>query len=681
MALWCLAVLGNVKFTNEQKTVQPGKMSAAILTYLALEGPTPRSKLAGLLWPESLESTARNNLSQHLRRLRQQLDDSVIEGEEVLQLSPRVTADVTKRKEALLLGHDDELDKGGMLLEPFDYDECPEFSDWLYGQREELQTLEKEVLETLIESAEGKGQISKALRYAERLEKLEPLSEVTYRHLMRLHYIQGDRGAALAAFAKCKDVLEEELGSEPLAETLELAKLIERGTPLANAPAKTTTVLPTSVLRPPVLAGREREWEQLENAWEAEQIIVISGEAGSGKTRLMLDFIYSKFPKENILHLQSRPGDAAIPYSTHARNFKKMIDQFKPDLEPWVVRELARMIPELGASPGPMISPVEKLRFYQAKLEAMVASTKKGMLALTSDDMQYADAASAEASLYLMGQTRADTVGLTALYCYRKGELNHALQTVLDQGTAAGMVANIKLEGLNFDSIKTLLEGLGVSDVETLASGLLQYTGGNPQFVLETVKYLMETGRLSEGVPSRLAARGHVAALIARRLQRLSPTALNLARTAAIAGTQFNLELAAFVLERSPLELVEPMAELEATQILKGFAFTHDLVFEGVLADVPQAVKQLLHARTARWLEQARANPAAIAGHWLEAAQPMQGVPWLLKAAEIAEYNALPREATETYQRAIAVLEANGDLSQAAMIGTRLEALKGQVLS
>jgi DNA-binding SARP family transcriptional activator len=680
MALWCLEVLGKVLFTNESKTVQPDRMSAAILTYLALEGPTSRSKLAGLLWPESPEATARNNLSQRLRRLRQQLDDSVIEGEELLQLSPRVKVDVAKHKEALLLGHGEALDKGGTLLEAFDYDDCPEFSDWLYGERETLQTLKKEVLEASLKASEAKGQISKALRYAERLEKLEPLSEVTYRHLMRLHYLLGDRGAALAAFEKCKHVLREELGAEPLAETLELAELIERGTRITHTP-KPATVLPTTVLRPPVLAGREAEWEQLEAAWNAGQIIVISGEPGAGKTRLMMDFIYSKLPKENILHLQSRPGDAPIPYSTHARNFKKMLDQFKPDLEPWVVRELARMIPELGDSPGPMLSPSEKLRFYQAKLEAMLASIKKGMLALTSDDMQFADAASAEASLYLMGQTRADTVGLAALYCYRQGELNQALQTVLDQGTAAGMVTHVKLKELDTASVSALLEGLGVPSMQDLAPKLTCYTGGNPQFILETVKYLMETGRLSGSLPARFTPQGQVASLIARRLQRLSPDALNLARAAAIAGTQFNLELAAFVLERSALDLVESVAELEATQIMKGFAFTHDLVFEAVLADIPQAVKQLLHARTARWLEQARANPAAIAMHWLEAAQPMQGVPWLLKAAELAEYNALPREAADSYQRAVAVLEANGDLAQAATLATRLETLQEQASS
>ncbi|MCV4939798.1 ATP-binding protein, partial [Escherichia coli] len=79
--------------------------------------------------------------------------------------------------------------------------------------------------------------------------------------------------------------------------------------------------IPVAVLRPPVLAGREREWAQMEQAWDAGRYIAIGGEGGSGKTRLMLDFIYSKVPKEAVLHLQARPGDAAVPYSGHARNF------------------------------------------------------------------------------------------------------------------------------------------------------------------------------------------------------------------------------------------------------------------------------------------------------------------------------------------------------------------------
>jgi DNA-binding SARP family transcriptional activator len=677
---YILSLLGAPRLETPSKTLTLEGRLAAVLAYLALEGATSKYKLAGLLWPDSGETAARNNMRQLLRRFRQSTNEDIIVGEDRIELRSDLEVDA-KKLSYLETPSLELLKQNAEFLEGMDYDDAPDFAEWLESVREELREVRIRSAEAEATRLEESGNLRRALEFAEARLKLEPFSEEAYRHIMRLYYLLGDRGAALMTFEKCKAMLREELGATPLEETLELARLIERGTQLANAPAKTTNALPTAVLRPPVLAGREAEWEQLETAWSAGQFIALAGEAGSGKTRLMLDFIYSKVPKESVLHLQSRPGDAGIPYSTHARNFKKMIDQFKPDLEPWVVRELARMIPELGDSPGPIISPAEKLRFYQAKLEAIVASVKKGLRVLASDDVQFTDPASGEAALYMMGQMSAGSGGLAAVYCYRPAELNPQIQTIFDQGNTAGLIAMIKLGSLETHSVETLLEGLGVKPTDALVPGLTRYTGGNPQFVLETVKYLMETGRLDEGLPSRLSAQGQVASLIARRLQRLSPMALNLARAAAIAGTQFNLELAAFVLERSPLDLMDAVSELEATQILKGSSFTHDLVFEAVLADIPQAVKQLLHARTARWLENARANPAAIAGHWLEAAQPVQGVPWLLKAAELAEYNALPREAADNYQRAIAVLEANGDLSQAATLGSRLEALKVQALS
>lgn len=59
-------VLGTNHLRVGQKTYRPERKMAVLLGYLALEGPTPRSRLAGLLWPDSGEATVRNNLSQAL---------------------------------------------------------------------------------------------------------------------------------------------------------------------------------------------------------------------------------------------------------------------------------------------------------------------------------------------------------------------------------------------------------------------------------------------------------------------------------------------------------------------------------------------------------------------------------------------------------------------------------------
>lgn len=70
MAHWRVQVLGHAQVTRDGEATAPERRTAAILAVLALEGPTPRSRLAGLLWPEVPEATARNNLAQALRRAR-----------------------------------------------------------------------------------------------------------------------------------------------------------------------------------------------------------------------------------------------------------------------------------------------------------------------------------------------------------------------------------------------------------------------------------------------------------------------------------------------------------------------------------------------------------------------------------------------------------------------------------
>ena len=70
-SLWHVRLMGSAILTGSAGgELRLERKLAAALAYLALEGATPRSRLAGLLWPESPEATARNNLSQMLRKLR-----------------------------------------------------------------------------------------------------------------------------------------------------------------------------------------------------------------------------------------------------------------------------------------------------------------------------------------------------------------------------------------------------------------------------------------------------------------------------------------------------------------------------------------------------------------------------------------------------------------------------------
>lgn len=670
--MYALKLLGSPQIITPSGSLKLERRPAAVSAYLALEGSVPKYKLAGMLWPDSGETAARSNMRQLLRRMRIGGAD-IIEGEDFIQLREGVQSDVGQFS-ALDLERVLEFHDAGELLEGYDYDDAPDFDEWLISVKEELRELRLRATLGEAKRLENAGEYAKALTLTQTALKLEPLSEESHRQVMRLHYLLGDRAAAFAAFERCKQILANELGAKPLPETLRLAQEIEQGVSLPK-PAKPLTSVPLAMLHPPVLVGREREWQRLEDAWAAGQFIAIGSQGGLGKTRLMMDFIHSKVAPESVLYIQARPGDSLIPYSSHARNYEKMIDQFQPDLEPWVRRELSRIIPKLaeGTPPSPLNTQEERLRFYQAKLQATLAAVHKGMRVIASDDVHYTDPHSAEAALYMMGLMGSTSRGPVAVYAYRQDELNPQIAGVIEGGTAAGLIAKIHLEPLGSESIKELLEGLSLGEYAALVPGLLRYTGGNPLFILETVRHLHQTGQLGGGWPGRLPPTGKVKELTERRLEQLSKPALNLAQAAAVLRSDFSFELVCETVGHSPFEMTEAWAELEAAQIMTGERFSHDLLFEAVQTSTPEAVRGWLNRAAARALERRGANPARVARHWLEGGDEASAAPWLLRAAARARDTFDLREAADLYAQAGKIYQAIGDRKAA------FDSLLGQV--
>jgi predicted ATPase/DNA-binding SARP family transcriptional activator len=669
-----LYLLGAPRLEAPGTTLALERKAAAVLCYLALEGRAPKYRLAGWLWPDSGESTARSNMRQLLRRLRLAGAD-VVTGEERIELRPEVELDV-RRMSYLENPSLELLRRNAELLEGFDYDDVPDFAEWLESTREELHQLRARTADLEAMRLEKAGNYKQALAYATVRLKLDPFSEEAYRQVARLDYLLGDRGAALVTLARCRKVLSE-LGGSPLPETLELARMIEEGAALGRpAPRPATVVLPTAVLRPPVLAGRASEWARMEEAWEAGKLIYLSGEPGVGKSRLAEDFLASK---GIYFRAASRPGDSRVPHA-FGIHFVRDFLEHNPDyaLPGWVRQAFAPWMPELDLSPEPP-GPHQQTRLAEAYLEVMKQLGLRGN-ALLVDDVHFMDDASIQVGVYMF--SHLSPLGGSGnvrgfISCFRRGELSPYFEEQIAALVGSGMAVRIEVEPLGPASVEALVASLALPDVAGLGASLSRYTGGNPLFILETLKHLIETDMLSRGLPTRLAPSGQVALLIQRRLQRLSPMALNMARAAAVAGTHFDLELAESVLERSALELAEALEELEAAQVLRGLAFVHDLVLEGILADTPAAVGQLLHARTARYLEGVKAHPALIARHWQDGEQPQQAVPWLLEAAQMAEAAALAREARESYAQAADILEAQGDEAGLASVHARLDGLEG----
>ena len=192
---------------------------ALLLAYLAIAGPTPRRELAALLWPDVDDERARANLRQRLFRLRKALGVELLEGAAVAHLAVGVETDLGERDAGVgeLVAGVGESDAGGL-------------STWLEAAREHRRMRRLELLAETASAHESAGQLALALAAAQQLVEADRTSEHAHQRLMRLHYLRGDRSAALLAFDECEQMLKNEVGARPSAETLAIwARLVAHG--------------------------------------------------------------------------------------------------------------------------------------------------------------------------------------------------------------------------------------------------------------------------------------------------------------------------------------------------------------------------------------------------------------------------------------------------------------------
>lgn len=616
---------------------------AALLAWLALEGPTPRARLAALLWPGSETDAARNTLRQRLFQLRRQCGE-LVTGSSLLALAEGVSHDLAEADE--LLAGETPVEAG-------------EFADWLQRRRLQARQRVGGSLAAQADEAERRGDFAAALAPARALLAHEPLSEDNHRRLMRLHYLAGDRAAALLAFDHCEQLLKHEVGTTPSGETLALLRQIEGATPAGGAPLPAPVgSVPVSVLRPPRLIGRDAELAALLAAWRLGQAVIVSGDAGLGKTRLLEDLVaaFGAQPGpagpvgRTIVHTSARPGDERVVYASVSRLLRALPRERLLALDGPLRRALAPLLPELGELGESPPAGGEALR--TALFNAVTALFGPGGLGLAGcviDDLHFADEASIELLRYVAGQSGAAVAAAAPVDTCRWAlgaravELSPAGRAWFDMLCAEPQAVHRPLRPLDLAQVAELVDSLGIAALggAAVAESLWRHTGGNPLYLLETVKAWLSAPAPSSAPPStpallplRLPAAANVRTLIGRRITQLSPAAVKLARCAAVATPDFSIELAAQVLGLRTLDLADPWAELEAAQVLRDGVFAHDLIYEAALASVPAPVARQLHAEVAAFLTTHQGEPARLAAHWAAAGRWAPAAAAYLAAAE-----------------------------------------------
>ena len=597
---------------------------AALLAWLALEGPTQRIRLAQLLWPDSEPEAARNTLRQRLFQLRKLHGRALVCGSTTLALAEG-------------LGHD-LADSDAVLGDT--PAESTEFGAWLGQQRERRQSRMRQALVELSDMAEQARDYADALSHARELLALEPLSEDAHRRVMRLHYLGGDRAAGLLAFDRCEQMLKDEIGARPSPPTLALLDTLQAG---ERGDGVQERRLPAAVLRPPRMVGRQEGLRTALAGWAAQQVVWIVGEAGMGKSRLLQELVSAR---PGSVSVSARPGDAVVPYASLARLLRAVVERVPQALSAAPRAEVARLLPEVasaslgastGAGPGGASLAAQQVSLQRGVVALLRAAQAAGVDALALDDLHFADDASLEMLVVLLHGEALP--GLAWAFAQRPSEGSAQLAQIQDTLLEEQRLQPLRLAPLGVAQLLELVSSLGLDGVDApaLAAQLHRHTGGNPLFALETLRQAWVDGGLGAVA---LPRPGSVARLIERRLTRLSTASVRLARCGAVAGQDFSIELATDVLGVPVLDLADAWTELEQAQVLRDGAFAHDLIFEAVLASVPRPIAQHLHGQIAAFLDRQGGEPARLAWHWAEANQWVPAASAFRRAAQRAQHGA-----------------------------------------
>ncbi|MFN2131456.1 MAG: BTAD domain-containing putative transcriptional regulator, partial [Anaerolineae bacterium] len=277
----------------------------ALLYYLAVEGDRPhrRESLAGLLWPDYPERSARTNLSNALSNLRTALGDREADvpylhvSREAIQFNGESEHWVDANAFTAHIGRGAWEQAAalyrGSFLDGFSLSDSPPFEQWILVTRERLQRQAVDVLGQLVAQHEKEGNLDHAISAARRQLAIEPWHEEGHRALMRLLALDGQRSAALAQYDACVRALEEELGAAPSPQTTALRERIRTGQDLTGFPKPVRSVQDGSVgsnlpaqLTP--FVGREELLSQIEAHLQdpACRLLTLIGPGGAGKTRL-----------------------------------------------------------------------------------------------------------------------------------------------------------------------------------------------------------------------------------------------------------------------------------------------------------------------------------------------------------------------------------------------------------
>ncbi len=509
------------------------------------------------------------------------------------------------------------------------------YEDWVVGERERLRALYLQALNDLVARNRAARNHTAALGYARRLLAIEPWREDIVRQAMAIRYAAGDSSGALAEYDRFATRLRAEMGVAPMTETLAMRGAILRGAEViesdgvAGAPLDPATGAAARALP---FVGREQERALIERRWDRATrgfggVVMISGESGIGKTRLIGEI--ARTAEEQGAHVYS--GGTSFPESLPYQCIVEALRAALPSLttqpiEPLRLAVLASILPELRAQvdelPDLAGLPAdhESARFFDSLASAVKRLASARPLLLVFEDLHWAADATIDALAAIA--RRIDHSRVLMIMTYREEETPtfHRVHRLADAFEPEHRATEVRLERFTRDDVERMIAQIEhlPSNSASMVDRFYAFSEGNALFLNEAIANVLES---ASEPPRGDAPMEGIGSVVAARTARLNEGARIVAEIAAVCGQGCNVDVVRDVAGLSATQTLEAFGELLDHRLMRAagardrfdYVFTHHLIRSSIYDRIDPELRVRRHARIAHVLEKRAGQRAGIA--------------------------------------------------------------------
>lgn len=448
--------------------------------------------------------------------------------------------------------------------------------------------------------------------------------------------------------------------------------------------------------------GRELERERLRLAFKRasvgeRSVVLLSGEAGLGKTRLSTELAKECFAAGALVLYGSCGEETAAAYRPWAEALGHyVVHASEADLAsvgPRLLAGVARLAPairdrvtvpdtaELGGGDG------DQYVLFSAVAGFLGALASRDPVVLVLDDLHWADRGSLQLLQHVVAAMTTSPLLIVGTYRDTDVGVDDPLTEVLAWFHREAGVERVALPGLTELEVIALMEASAGHEMDEdgidLAHSLRLETNGNPFFVVELLRHLAESGAIAQQQDGRWVATAllshvglpqSVREVIGTRVRRLGARAHRMLGAAAVVGREFDVPLVADVVGCEVDELLDVLEAAaraalvtEVPSAVDTYAFTHALVQHTLYTELSASRRSRLHQRAAEAIEQLDADRVAarageLAQHWFSAVQPTaidRAIGYALRAGEQAASAHAPDDAVRWYRQALDAIDVD----------------------